>query len=182
MDYTRLQQIKSKLRSELTEKRYEHTLSTVIKSLELASGTSADKDVVFLAALLHDCAKYRRVEEQDKEALSDFLSFEQIVHAPHGALIAEREYGITDPRVLDAIRYHTTGRRGMSIEEMIVCLADAIEDNRCYPNVDRVREQAKISIRAGLIASLEGVIEYEKNNIHHLTLEALEDLKNMEEV
>ncbi len=181
MNYTKIEEYKEKLKKDLKPERYQHTMSTVIKAMELSVGTDADKEVVFIAALLHDCAKYKTPTSAQKEELTGFLDCPPIIHAPFGAIIAREEYGITDERILNAVKYHTTGRKGMSIEEMIVCLADAIEDSRNYPNLENVKNAAKQGIIEGMIAYLSGVIKYEAskgNSIHHLTLEALEDLKN----
>lgn len=180
MDYIKIEEYKKKLKKDLKPQRYQHTMNTVFKAMELSMGTSADKDVVFIASLLHDCAKYKTPSKNQLEELKDFLDCPAIIHAPLGAIIAREEYGINDERVLNAIKYHSTGRAGMSIEEMIVCLADAIEDGREYPNVDYVREQAQKGVIDGMMANLSGVIEFETkkgNLIHHLTLEAINDLK-----
>ena len=180
MDYTKISRFKEKLQKDLKPQRYQHTINTVLKAMELSLGENVDKEVIFIASLLHDCAKYKTPNEEHNKELGDFLSCPPIVHAPFGAIIARDEYGITDERILNAIKYHTTGRSGMTKEEMIVCLADAIEDGRDYPGLERVREEAKKGIINGMIANLSNVIEYETkkgNSIHHLTLEALEDLK-----
>ena len=110
----------------------------------------------------------------------DFLDCEAIIHAPFGAIIAKEEYGITDETILNAIKYHTTGRREMSIEEIIVCLADAIEDLRDYPNLNNIKKATEKGLKNGLLVCLQGVVKYETekgNKIHHLTLEAIEWLK-----
>ncbi len=180
MNYTKILQFKKKLKNDLKPERYQHTINTVIKAMELSTGLNVDKEVVFIASLLHDCAKYKIPNEKQKKELSDFLDCPPIIHAPFGAIIARDEYGISDEKILNAIKYHTTGRSSMSLEEMIVCLADAIEDGRDYPALKKVKEAAKQGIIEGMIANLSNVIDYETkkgNTIHHLTLEALEDLK-----
>ena len=180
MDYTKILKYKAKLKKDLKPQRYEHTINTVLKAMELAVGQNVDKEVVFIASLLHDCAKYKTPTEEQKKELQDFIDCPPILHAPFGAIIARDEYGITDENILNAIKYHTTGRSGMTMEEMIVCLADAIEDGRSYPALESVKKAAEQGIIEGMIANLSNVIEYETikgNSIHHLTLEALEDLK-----
>ncbi len=182
MDYIQIENIKEKLKKDLKPERYAHTLRTVLKAMELCIGTVADKEVVFLAALLHDCAKYKTPNAEQCALLSDFLDFEPIIHAPFGAIIAQEEYGVLDERVLNAIKYHTTGRAGMTIEEMIVFLADAIEDGRDYPNLQCVKDNTKKSIMYGVLSSLEGIIAFESSKgkqTHHLTLEAIEDIKEI---
>ena len=185
MEYIKIEIIKEKLKKDLLPKRYEHTMRTVLKAVELAIDTEADINTVFCAALLHDCAKYKTPDANDEALLNDFIEFQPIFHAPYGAIIAQREYGITDEKVLNAIRYHSTGRKNMSIEEMIVCLADAIEDGREYPNLDIIRKNTHSSIKKGLLTYLRNVVNYETsrgNKIHHLTLEAIEDLEKTEEI
>mgnify|MGYP000939743943 CR=1 FL=1 len=54
----------------------------------------------------------------------------QIWHAIIGPVVAEKKYGIAKPEILSAIRWHTTGRREMSLLEKIVFTADYIEPNR----------------------------------------------------
>lgn len=183
MDYTKIEAFKERLRATMPERRYQHTLRTLNMAMELAMGTEADKDVVYYAALLHDCAKIIKPTKEQEAEIADFLGFDAIVHAGLGAVVAREDYGITDERILNAIRYHATGRAGMSIEEQIVCLADAIEDGREYPTVAYIREETKKSLRDGMIANLESVVAHVGNDggaLHHLTLEALNDLKGEE--
>lgn len=180
MDYIKICEFKEKLKRELKPQRYEHTMSTVLKAMELCQGTKADRDKVYIASLLHDCAKYRFPDEEQRKILKDFIDFEPIIHGPLGAIIAKEEYGITDKKILNAIKYHSTGRPNMTIEEKIVCLADAIEDSRNYPNLENIKNETKKSIEHGLICSLSGVVDYETskgNKIHHLTIETLAWLK-----
>ena len=54
------------------------------------------------------------------------LAREKVIHAKAGAIIARDEFGITDQEILDAIRYHTTGRPGMTMLEKIIFIADII--------------------------------------------------------
>ena len=56
----------------------------------------------------------------------------EILHGPVGAWIAEHEFNITDEDILNAIRFHTTGRAGMSKLEKIIYIADMIEPNRTF--------------------------------------------------
>ena len=62
----KIEQIKEKLKAELKPQRYEHTMHTVLKAMELAVGTEADMKKVFIASLLHDCAKYRTPNEEQE--------------------------------------------------------------------------------------------------------------------
>jgi hydrolase, HD family len=176
MNYIRIEEIKKELKKNLPEKTYLHTLRTVNMAMELCVDTAADRNVVFLAALLHDCAKKTKPNSEQLLELDDFAGYEKVIHAPLGAVIARQKYGIQEERVLNAIRYHTTGRPQMNLEEQIVFLADAIEDERDYPGVEQIREKTKLSIADGVLESLRGTVQFETGNgsrLHPLTLQAI---------
>jgi predicted HD superfamily hydrolase involved in NAD metabolism len=82
------------------------------------------------------------------------------LHAEVAAFVAEQEYGINDPEVLDAIRYHTSGRVGMTLLDKIVCLADYIEPGRNFPGVDRIRELAEHNLEQALVAGFDSTITF----------------------
>ncbi len=180
MNYTKIEQIKQKLKENIPERTYLHTLRTVEMAMELCVGTNADRDVVFIAALLHDCAKKDVPTKEQAEVLGDFINYPKVLHAPLGAIKAQQEFDIVDEKVLDCIRFHTTGRPNMSIEEMIVFLADAIEDGREYDGVDLIRQMTKKSIKDGVLQSLTNVVKFESTNgnkLHNLTIETIKSLK-----
>ncbi len=64
----------------------------------------------------------------------------ELWHAPVGAIIAASEFNVTDKEVLNAIRYHTTGRAGMSKLEKVIYVADMTEPGRNFPGVENLRE------------------------------------------
>lgn len=124
---------------QMPDKRWKHTLGVMESSVKLAQRYGADPERAETAAILHDVAKYWPVERMREIIEQNGLSTEllkydkQLWHAEVGAFAAEHDYGITDIEVLDAIRYHTSGRENMSLLEKIVCLADYIEPGRDFP-------------------------------------------------
>ena len=123
-----IEQIKSRLKAQLKPERYIHTLGVADTARKLAISHGADPEKAYLAGLLHDCAK----------PYADNLS-----HAAMGAELAMRDYGVTDTEILDAIRYHTTGRAGMSLLEKIIYISDFIEPSRAgYEGLDWCRKLA----------------------------------------
>ncbi|HRX14266.1 MAG TPA: nicotinate (nicotinamide) nucleotide adenylyltransferase [Eubacteriales bacterium] len=121
-----------KLRQMLKPSRFKHTYYTTLTGEMLPS--KCDKDKVFLACLLHDCAKNMSPSEYAKYGFTPDKNMpEGILHAPLGALVAEKEFGVTDSEILDAIRYHTTARPNMTELDMVVYTADKIEESRPYP-------------------------------------------------
>ena len=90
-----------------------------------------------------------------------YLNFNsELWHAPVGAYLVEKEAGITDREILDAIRYHTTGRLGMTLLEKVVYLADYIEPGRHFPGVDEVRDIAKKNLDIALIQAVKNTIVF----------------------
>jgi predicted HD superfamily hydrolase involved in NAD metabolism len=81
--------------------------------------------------------------------------------------------------VLDAVRYHTSGREGMSLLEKIICLADYIEPGRQFPGVDEIRELAGHSLELALVAGFDSTIRYlmeQRKPIYPLTVLARNSL------
>ena len=118
-------------------KRYNHSLRVMETAEELAIiyGVSAKKTRI--AAVLHDCGRLKDCNNLKKQFDSrkivldrDTESNRNLHHAVLGRFIAYDNFCITDMDILNAVRYHTTGRPGMSLLEKIVYLADAIEDKR----------------------------------------------------
>lgn len=173
------------VRSQMPEKRWNHTLGVMETSVKLAEQYGGDPVRAELAAILHDVAKYwpidrleRVIREQNMPAI--LLEHDkQLWHAPVGAFVAEKDFGITDAEVLDAIRYHTSGREQMTLMDKIVCLADYMEPGRDFPGVNNIRELAKHSLEGALIAGFDSTIELlvsRKKRIYPLTILARNDL------
>ena len=120
------------------------------------------------AGLLHDCAKgfpesaiitlcnSFQIPISDVERKNPGL-----LHAKLGARLAEREYGITDSYITDAIACHTTGRPNMTLLDKIIYVADYMEPNRCEaPNLDEIRRLAKHNLDECLYAILKATLAY----------------------
>ncbi len=176
--------ISKRLKEELGQKRFIHTMGVVRMAAELAARYGADGTKAQLAALLHDCAKLsmERQRELAAEYGMDMSSMqEQIAHGPIGAERARREFGIEDEEILSAIACHSTCRTGMGILDKIVYLADKIEYGRSYEGVERIRSEAKVSLDGAVIACIEhglGYLTERGERVHPDTLLALEELKN----
>lgn len=120
-----------KLRGYLTPQRYMHTFYVVKRGQELAPEQLKDK--AFVACLLHDVAKYIPKPDYARYGFEQGDLPDSVVHSFLGAKVAERDFGVTDREILDAIAYHTTGRPDMTDLDKIVYVADKTEDSRPYP-------------------------------------------------
>ncbi|WML54120.1 bis(5'-nucleosyl)-tetraphosphatase (symmetrical) YqeK [Neobacillus sp. PS3-12] len=151
---------------QLTEHRYQHTLGVMETAISLARKYGVDEKKAELAAIFHDYAKFRPKDEMKEIIVSqgmpkDLLEYNsELWHAPVGAYLAEAEAEISDKEVLDAIRFHTSGRRGMTKLEKVIYLADYIEPGRHFPGVEEVRNLAKINLEEALIKAVQNTIMF----------------------
>lgn len=161
--------INEQLKKTIGDRLYRHCTNVMNTSAELAKQYNVPIEKAKIAGLLHDCGKLLNKDIGDLE------------HASLGVEIASQSYGIEDKEILDAIFYHTTGRENMTMLEKIVYLADKIEPDRNYENVDKIRELAYNDIDKAIIMSLENTLNYLKSInvvIDEATIKTLEYLKN----
>ncbi|MGG1516233.1 bis(5'-nucleosyl)-tetraphosphatase (symmetrical) YqeK [Paenibacillus oryzisoli] len=173
------------VKEQMPERRWLHTLGVMETSVMLAERFGGDAEKADLAAILHDYCKYWPVQEQAKIIREnglpqDLLDFDkELWHSHAGAFIAQSQFGIDDEEVLDAIRYHTSGRENMTLLDKIVCLADYMEPGRDFPGVDNIRELAKTSLEQALIAGFDSTISFllaKGKRIYPLTVLTRNDL------
>jgi nicotinate-nucleotide adenylyltransferase len=95
-----------------------------------------------------------------------------------GAELAKSDFGVNDEDILNAIKYHTTGRKNMSLLEKIVYIADVIEPNRAFfDGLEETKQLAYNNIDKAMKYSLRHTVDFnisKKRLIHPLSLEALE--------
>lgn len=146
MDYISKESTITWLKNNLDEERYEHSLGVADTAAELADRFHLDKDKAYTAGLLHDCAKCLKKEELIKIIRENLTVKEceminpKTYHAPVGAFVAQRDFGITDDEILSAIRWHTIGKLDMTDFEKIIFIADKIEPRtRPQEYIDRIK-------------------------------------------
>lgn len=163
-----LEKISKKLKKELDEDRYRHTLGVMYTSAALAMRYDVDLNQAQAAGLLHDCAKCipndKKVKLCEKYGLPMTNIEKQapfLLHAKLGAYLADKMYGVDDPEILGAIEWHTTGRPGMTMLEKIVYLADYIEPNRWKAqNLPEIRAMAFRDIDMAVYMTLRDTLAY----------------------
>ena len=139
------EKIMYKLKKELDAQRYTHTLGVEETARQMALLFGEDPQKAALAGLLHDCAKCMTLTQMVKAAKGVPLDpvmkeSKALMHAVAGMCVAKNVYGVDDPDVLGAIRWHTTGHAGMTRLEKIIYLADMIEPSRKpYPGLEEIR-------------------------------------------
>lgn len=177
------EEIKAELYTILKEKRFLHTMGVVETAVALAKHYAVDEEKARYAALLHDCAKnlpdeeLKRLCKKYKIKLDHVSKREpQLLHAYVGAEVAKRTYGITDGEILDAIFYHTTGKKDMSMLCKIIFIADMTEPGRSgIPNIDEIRKVMYEDLDKAIIMGFDSTISFvmKKGSLMHLdTLKA----------
>lgn len=154
------------LRPLLSEKRLHHSICVAKAAVELARRWGADENKAYTAGMLHDIMKDTPREKQLKYMqefgiiLSDIQKkTPKIWHQMCGAAYLEHRLGIQDRDILDAVRYHTTGRAGMSLLEKVIFTADYISDDRDYDGVEELRKAAFRSLEEAMLIGLSFTVE-----------------------
>lgn len=187
------QKIENRVKKKLSFKRFKHTIGVVEMSKHLASIYNVDLEKVQMAALLHDYAKELTNEELLKFMPNTtstkkqiFLNQPQLLHGFAAAYMAKSEFNITDEDILNAIKYHTTGRVNMSELEKIIYIADFIELGRSFPGVEKLRKITFKNLNKGILLSLNQTIRFVMDKgelIHPESIEARNNiLINMKKV
>ena len=165
----RRQTLISAMKKQLKWKRFVHTMGVAGIASSLAMRYDCDIRQAEEAALLHDCAKYLDTDEMEKLARRAGYSVSPVekgsaslLHAKAGAALAASKFGVDDPRILEAIRWHTTGKPDMTLLEKIIFVADYIEPGRTTPGVGPIRTLAFTDLDAAVTAILEHTLEYLK--------------------
>ncbi len=174
------------LRSKLDDFRFEHSIAVAQKAAELAKLYGADTEKAYFAGLLHDIQKNLTKDEQlqffsaSAIMLTDVeKTSPKVWHAISGARFIESELNVTDTDIINAVRYHTTGRAGMSLLEKIIYIADFTSCDRKYPDVDVLREIVANDLNDALIYALRHTIVSlgsKTEPIHPDTLNAYNEL------
>lgn len=164
----------------LPYKRVKHTADVVVCALKKAKALGLDEQKVVLSATLHDCAKYIDAKTVKGFSLPEGVPA-PVEHAFLGAFIAEKVLGVTDKDVLDAIRYHTSGRAQMSTLEKLIFVADMVEEGRSYEGVEYLRtlyekDDFETCFRECLKEEMVHLIN-KKQYIYNKTLEAYDYYK-----
>lgn len=161
------EEINTYLKGNLKESRYNHVINVKNTAMKLAEKYDVDIEKTKIAALCHDCAK----NMTDKELLNIIkehnitlswieLKNIQITHGLVASIIMKEKMGIKDKDILNAVRYHTTGKNNMSMLEKIIYLADIIEPSREFKGVEELRKLAFEDLEEALIKSLNCTIKY----------------------
>lgn len=160
----------SAYRKILTEKlddyRMHHSECVSECAAVLAEKYGADVEKARLAGLLHDVTKNTpraeqlEIIEKSGEGLSEVeLINPKVWHQISGAAFLKDNGIISDEEILGAVRWHTTGRAGMTLLEKIVYVADFISADRVYRDVNVVRRLSETSLEHAILYTSRYTVE-----------------------
>ena len=146
----------------LSDYRRVHSLNVAEEAVRFAKKYGGDEQKARIAGMLHDVTKETDNETQLQIIENGGIMLSELErrspklwHAISGACYVRDVIGIDDPDIFNAIRYHTTGRAGMSQLEKLIFLADFTSAERDYPDIDVIRAHADNSIEDGMLYGLK---------------------------
>lgn len=132
------------VRANVKPSRYAHTLRVLKKCGEYGRRYGVDLEKLEIAAIFHD-------------AYRDLGNLE---HGPLAAEHLEKDFGVTDPEILEAVRYHTIGHAGLSRLGMVLKLADTLEDGREFSEAPILREKLTDDLEESMLLVMERIKAY----------------------
>ena len=146
MGYKEYEEIISK---RMKSARFKHSKNVAKEAVRLAKKYGADVKKAELAGILHDATKETEEKEQMELIQKSGIELSELErsspklwHAISGSAFVQTELQIDDKEIIDAIRYHTTGRAGMTLLDKVIFIADFTSADRDYDGVDKMRKVA----------------------------------------
>jgi predicted HD superfamily hydrolase involved in NAD metabolism len=178
------EQIRERVRAELSSRRFGHTVGVVKTAEQLAQRYGVSPGRARMAAWIHDLAREWPIDKlvqyaEKVEVPTGFGRIPELLHGPIAAALLREWFGVVDEEMANAVRYHTTGRIGMTVLDQIIYLADAIEPGRKYDGVDSIRQLASTNLSRALAESIDNTLRYLLNRrqpIFPLTVMVRNDL------
>ena len=154
------------IRKMMGDYRYTHSLNVAEEAVILAKLYGCDEKKAYTAGILHDITKEIPHEEQLQIILDGGIILDDVQknapklwHSISGSVYVMTKLGITDIDIINAIRYHTTGRAGMSLLEKIIYTADYTSKERSYNGADIMREKSRKSLEEAMIFSCQFTLQ-----------------------
>ncbi|RII32555.1 HD domain-containing protein [Clostridium chromiireducens] len=162
-----IEEIKVYLKTNLMEKRYTHILGVADTAKKLAKLNGISEEKAEIAGLSHDVAKNLKIDtmkeimEKNNIILSEVeQNNANLWHSIIADIVAKDKLGIEDEEILDAVRWHTTGKEDMSTLTKIIYIADMIEPSRKFEGVEDIRKLTFEDLDRGVYYGLTRSIEF----------------------
>ena len=179
-------EIEDYLKKKLKPSRFEHSLGVRDSAEALASKYGGNVNKARIAGLIHDCGKnlsdaaiLSLLKDNNYKITDIIYASPQLMHGLAGAIISKEIFKVKDKEILNAVTYHTIGRKKMTLLDKIIYLADFIEPGRLFPEVENLRKATDINIETALLLAFDTTINFviEKGEIiHSNTIDARNEL------
>ena len=150
----------------IPEKRLNHSIEVANLALEVAKVNKLEPSAkYYFAALLHDVGKGYYKEDENllkimKDNYPEYLDIPNFAyHQFAGEYIAKNKLGVKDPQILDAIKFHCTGKANMSPLGMVIYACDKIEPTRDFDSTWLINACMK-NWKDGFLTTLEDNRKY----------------------
>lgn len=154
-----------KISSYISGNRLIHSRSVANLSYQIAKlHDLPNPEKYYIAGILHDIGKGNEGGKQFmEEHFPEYLYLASpIWHQFVSAYLAEKDFGIKDKEILDAIEFHTTGNEEMTTLAKVIYAADKIEPTREYDSSDLIEAMFE-DAEEGFITVLKANIEFLEN-------------------
>ena len=156
------------LQDNVSPQRLDHILGVEATAIALASVYGLDTQTAATAGLLHDLAKFfppqklLAIAQEHQLDLDPILeTTPHLIHADISASVAQQEFKITDPDILNSIRFHTLGMPEMSKLACVIFVADAIEPTRgSDPSLEKLRQVAPHNLEQAVRMTCDYTLDY----------------------
>ena len=153
------------IREKMGDYRFVHSVNVADEAVALAKIYGCDEELAYTAGILHDVTKEFPKQEQlqiiaDGGIILDSVqkNAPKLWHSISGSVYVRDFLGIKNNDIINAIRYHTTGRAGMSLLEKIIYIADFTSAERSYKDVDIMRELSRKTLEDAMLFSCKFTI------------------------
>jgi nicotinate-nucleotide adenylyltransferase len=170
----------------LSSKRYNHCVNVAKTAGRLAVKYGASREKAKISGILHDLTKewtnfehMKFITENNIPITRYEIASKKLLHAITCSFYLQIVLKIRDFDIINAVRFHTTARKGMSMLEKVVFIADFISAERNFNGVNKLRMLAERSMESVMPEALSfSIVELvdEKKVIHPDTFEAYNEV------
>ncbi len=160
--------------------RYEHSMRVAKLSKDLCEHYGEDGRIGYFAGLCHDmCKEFDKkmlevIAHKNKVILSETEKKKpSILHGKVCSIVLRKQFKIKNKEVLEAVEFHTFGKKNMCNIAKIVCVADKIEPERPYMSSLKTKNLLKLDLDILLFSVLKEVIEVRREKGEEVFPEAL---------
>ena len=166
-----------------------HSLAVAEEARRLAPQFNLDAEQAFVAGLLHDIGGAILENERVSLAQKYGLSIQEaekelplLLHQTFSAILAQEEFGITDPVILSAVACHTTLKAGASPFDKLIFIADKLKWDRAHraPYLTELEAAIELSLDQACYCYLNWAFTTGMPVIHPDTQAAFDELKAQE--